>query len=73
MLEAGRQDIGVVTAIAAPAALRVRFTGDGGHAGGQLMAARNDAALAAAALALFVETATLATGELVRPSYVTIQ
>ena len=38
------------------------FTGDGGHAGGQLMAVRNDAGLAAAELALHVEAATLATG-----------
>ncbi len=45
-----------------PAALRVTFTGDGGHAGGQLMAVRNDAGLAAAELSLHVETATLATG-----------
>ena len=38
------------------------FTGDGGHAGGQLMAVRNDAGLAAAELSLHVEIATLATG-----------
>lgn len=30
-------DIGIVTAIAAPAALEVKFFGDGGHAGAQLM------------------------------------
>lgn len=33
-------DIGVVTAIAAPAALEVKFFGDGGHAGAQLMPLR---------------------------------
>jgi ureidoglycolate amidohydrolase len=33
-------DIGVVTAIAAPAALEVHFYGDGGHAGAQLMPLR---------------------------------
>eukprot|EP00887_Chlorella_sp_A99_P008244 scaffold12.g8244.t1 len=33
LLEAKGLQIGVVTAIAAPAALRVRFSGDGGHAG----------------------------------------
>lgn len=30
-------DIGIVTAIAAPAALEVKFFGDGGHAGALLM------------------------------------
>ncbi|KAL4419542.1 hypothetical protein ABPG77_006873 [Micractinium sp. CCAP 211/92] len=62
LLEAEGKQIGVVTAIAAPAALRVRFSGDGGHAGAQLMALRNDASLAAAELALFVEQAALGTG-----------
>lgn len=33
-------DIGIVTAIAAPAALEVKFFGDGGHAGAQLMPLR---------------------------------
>lgn len=33
-------DIGIVTAIAAPAALEVKFHGDGGHAGAQLMPLR---------------------------------
>lgn len=33
-------DIGIVTAIAAPAALEIQFFGDGGHAGGQLMPLR---------------------------------
>jgi hypothetical protein len=37
LLEREGLDIGVVTAIAAPAALEVLFVGDGGHAGGQLM------------------------------------
>ncbi|KAG2439474.1 hypothetical protein HXX76_004828 [Chlamydomonas incerta] len=55
-------DIGVVTAIAAPAALEVLFVGDGGHAGGQLMPDRNDAGLAGAELALAVERHVLATG-----------
>ncbi|KXZ51996.1 hypothetical protein GPECTOR_10g1018 [Gonium pectorale] len=61
-LEAEGKDIGVVTAIAAPAALEVVFVGDGGHAGGQLMPARNDAGLAGAELALAVERHVLATG-----------
>ena len=37
MLEEEAKQIGIVTAIAAPAALRVRFSGDGGHAGALLM------------------------------------
>ena len=36
-LEANGMSLGIVTAIAAPAALRIRFSGDGGHAGAQLM------------------------------------
>ena len=55
-------DIGIVTAIAAPAALEVKFFGDGGHAGAQLMPLRNDAGLAGAELALAVEEHTLGTG-----------
>jgi ureidoglycolate amidohydrolase len=54
--------LGVVTAIAAPAALRITFIGGGGHAGALLMHRRADAALAAAELALHVEKATLAHG-----------
>lgn len=61
-LEAEGIPIGAVTAIAAPAALRVSFRGDGGHAGGQLMPRRNDASLAAAELALAVEAAAKGTG-----------
>eukprot|EP00879_Flechtneria_rotunda_P023202 GHRR01024533.1.p1 GENE.GHRR01024533.1~~GHRR01024533.1.p1 ORF type:complete len:391 (+),score=124.45 GHRR01024533.1:482-1654(+) len=62
LLEQEGLDIGVVTAIAAPAALEVKFQGDGGHAGAQLMPLRNDAGLAGAELALAVEAHTLATG-----------
>lgn len=40
LLEKEATDIGVVTAIAAPAALEVHFYGDGGHAGAQLMPLR---------------------------------
>jgi hypothetical protein len=57
-----RYSLGLVIAIAAPAALRCSFTGDGGHAGAQLMPARNDALLAAAELALAVEGFALGTG-----------
>lgn len=62
LLEKEGKQIGIVTAIAAPAALRVQFSGDGGHAGALLMPYRNDAGLAAAELALFVEKTVLATG-----------
>ena len=43
---AGGLDIGVVTAIAAPASLRVVIEGEGGHAGAVLMPDRRDAFLA---------------------------
>jgi N-carbamoyl-L-amino-acid hydrolase len=42
--------IGLVTAIAAPATLRVELSGDGGHAGAVLMAGRHDPLVAAAAV-----------------------
>lgn len=54
--------IGIVTAIAAPAALRVTFYGEGGHAGAVLMRDRKDAPLPAADLTIAVEQAALATG-----------
>ena len=47
--------IGIVTAIAAPAALRVTWEGEGGHAGAVLMAGRRDALCAAAEAVLAVE------------------
>lgn len=62
VLEAQRTDIGVVSAIAAPASATVEFVGQGGHAGGQLMPLRNDAGLAGAEFALAVEAAALSTG-----------
>ena len=40
VLEEERTDIGVVTAIAAPAMIRVEFSGAGGHGGGMPMRAR---------------------------------
>jgi len=60
-LEADRIDIGAVTAIAAPSALQVRFSGSGGHAGALLMKYRNDASLAASELAIELEKAVLST------------
>lgn len=61
-LEDEELSIGIVTAIAAPAAIRCAFTGDGGHAGGQVMSRRNDALLAAATLTIAVEKFALDTG-----------
>jgi ureidoglycolate amidohydrolase len=54
--------IGVVTAIAAPAALRVRVDGEGGHAGAVLMPERRDALCAAAELVLAVESIARSSG-----------
>jgi N-carbamoyl-L-amino-acid hydrolase len=53
--------VGIVTVIAAPAALRVTIEGAGGHAGAVLMPGRHDAFLAAAEIALAVEAAAKAT------------
>jgi ureidoglycolate amidohydrolase len=55
-------DIGLVTAIAAPASLRIQIEGEGGHAGAKLMPGRKDALAAAAELILALESAALATG-----------
>jgi N-carbamoyl-L-amino-acid hydrolase len=62
LLERRRLDIGVVTAIAAPASLRIAIDGEGGHAGALLMKDRHDAFLAAAEIALAVESAARSTG-----------
>jgi N-carbamoyl-L-amino-acid hydrolase len=62
ILEREGLDIGVVTAIAAPATLRISLQGAGGHAGGTLMPGRRDAFLAAAEIALAVERAALESG-----------
>lgn len=62
LLEQESLRVGVVTAIAAPASLKVEVQGEGGHAGALLMPHRHDAFLAAAELALAVEAAAKATG-----------
>jgi N-carbamoyl-L-amino-acid hydrolase len=62
LLERHGHDIGVVTAIAAPASLRILIEGEGGHAGAVLMPDRHDAFLAAAEIALTVEAAAKSTG-----------
>ncbi|KAK9724403.1 hypothetical protein RND81_05G069900 [Saponaria officinalis] len=64
ILETDGISIGVVTAIAAPASIKVDFEGDGGHAGAALMPSRNDAGLAAAELALAVEKHVLDSGSI---------
>jgi ureidoglycolate amidohydrolase len=61
ILEAEAQPIGVVTAIAAPASLRLEIQGEGGHAGAMLMPVRHDALVAAAEIIQAVERAALAT------------
>jgi N-carbamoyl-L-amino-acid hydrolase len=61
LLEKAKTPIGVVTAIAAPAALRVSIEGVGGHAGAVLMADRRDALCAAAEIVLAVESAAKST------------
>ena len=62
LLEAAGLPIGVVRSIAAPSSLRLRLTGEGGHAGAVLMPARHDALLAASEIALAVEHAALTSG-----------
>jgi N-carbamoyl-L-amino-acid hydrolase len=62
LLERENIPIGAVTAIAAPAALRVRLEGQGGHAGAVLMHERTDALCAAAEIILAVETAARESG-----------
>jgi N-carbamoyl-L-amino-acid hydrolase len=62
LLEKAGVPIGIVTAIAAPASLRVTYEGSGGHAGAVLMADRRDALLPAAELALLVDHAARTVG-----------
>jgi N-carbamoyl-L-amino-acid hydrolase len=62
VLERAKIPLGVVTAIAAPASLRIFIEGEGGHAGGVLMADRRDALLAAVEIVLAVERLAKSTG-----------
>lgn len=55
LLEQEHVPLGIVTAIAAPASLRVGLEGVGGHAGAMLMPDRHDALCAAAEIILGVE------------------
>jgi ureidoglycolate amidohydrolase len=61
-LERAGLPIGVVTAIAAPATLRVQLTGEGGHAGAVLMPDRHDPVLAASELMLAANRIARGTG-----------
>lgn len=61
-LEQSGLPIGVVTAIAAPATLRVQLTGEGGHAGAVLMPDRHDPVLAASEVMLAVDRIARGTG-----------
>jgi ureidoglycolate amidohydrolase len=62
LLEQRQVPVGVVTAIAAPASLKILIEGEGGHAGAVLMPDRRDAFLAAAEIALAVEKFARSTG-----------
>lgn len=62
LLEQSRIPLGIVTAIAAPASLRLWIEGEGGHAGAVLMPQRRDAFCAAAEIVLAEEAAAKATG-----------
>jgi ureidoglycolate amidohydrolase len=62
ILERERSSIGVVESIAAPASLRIMVEGEGGHAGGVLMADRHDALAGVAEIILAVEKLARASG-----------
>ncbi len=62
LLERRNVPLGVVTAIAAPASLTVIIHGEGGHAGAVLMPDRHDAFLAAAEIALAIESSARSSG-----------
>jgi ureidoglycolate amidohydrolase len=62
LLEQRKVPLGVVTAIAAPASLKITIEGEGGHAGAVLMPDRHDAFLAAAEIALAVEQGARSSG-----------
>ncbi len=64
LLEQRGIPIGLVTAIAAPASLRIEIQGEGGHAGAVLMHTRHDAFLAAAEIALALEASARNTGSI---------
>jgi N-carbamoyl-L-amino-acid hydrolase len=65
LLEAARELLGVVTAIAGARRFRVELTGERGHAGTLPMASRKDALCAAAEIVLVLETTARELGECV--------
>lgn len=62
LLERRGVPLGIVSAIAAPASARITIDGQGGHAGAVLMPDRHDAFLAAAEIALALDTVARSTG-----------
>jgi N-carbamoyl-L-amino-acid hydrolase len=64
LLEQHGIDLGIVTAIAAPASLRIFIDGEGGHAGAMLMPQRHDALCAASELILEIEAAAFSTNSI---------
>ena len=62
LLERAGIPLGIVTAIAAPATLRIEIEGEGGHAGAVLMPDRRDAFAAAAEITLAVEASAKSSG-----------
>jgi len=62
LLEQHNLPLGVVTAIAAPASLKITIEGEGGHAGAVPMPDRHDAFLGASEIALAVETSARSSG-----------
>jgi ureidoglycolate amidohydrolase len=64
ILEQRNIPLGIVTAIAAPASLKISIVGEGGHAGAVLMPDRHDAFLAAAEIALTVESSARSSGSM---------
>jgi len=62
LLEREGLDLGIVTAISAPASVRILIDGEGGHAGAMLMPDRHDALTAASELILALEHTARATG-----------
>ncbi|HEX4771003.1 MAG TPA: M20 family metallo-hydrolase [Bryobacteraceae bacterium] len=62
LLESSGTALGIVTALAAPASLRLEIHGEGGHAGAVLMPHRRDAFIGASEIALAIEKAALSTG-----------
>ena len=62
ILEQRKIPLGIVTAIAAPASFKVTIEGEGGHAGAVLMPDRHEAFLAAAEIALAVESSARSSG-----------